>query len=1115
MDLLRRLIPAFIVLTLLLPIPAFSRNPAQAPLSTEPPAVQIVQAGEEGLRLSLDTSASVPGAAGRTEVATLFSAFHLTANPGEPQMPVVRALVAVPPEAVVSLEILPGVTEALPGSFRLPAAPVPAPLDGDLQPGRFQDSPDPQIYSQDGSYPGEAARITEDAWIRDQRVLRIEFYPFQYLPRQGSLVWRPAIDLRVHFERGAPGDYRCFGDCEQPGLLEPLLENTLLNYEQARAWRGRPAAEAGSALEAPQQNGGETRHKIVVDQDGLYRLTYADLQAAGLDVDNIDPRNLYLTNQGRDVAIHVEGQGDGIFHPTDSVLFFGEQFRGDYLAALYAAEMDDWLWLCPACELAGMFEKYTDENVYWLGVGASPGLRMSQVSGDPGGSLAPVPTFYNATVRAEQFNKWFTHHFSSEDTWFWEEINVFNQHITRTYTTTLSALAPQSLNATVRAEVVSRNINNNHQTEFYINNLSAPIDTATWNGKTNYAFEVSVAQANLLEGENELHFVMLPNGSERMYFNYFEIDYGRQFAAMADELLFNHEDPGPWKYQVTGVQSSSAVILDLADALNPVLITGATVAAGGGGNTVTFVADPPAGGRFIVAGAAAERSPKAITEHTPTDYSATAGVDYVLITHPDFTASVQTLAAYRAGKGLSTLVVDVEELYDQFNFGIYHPVAIRNFLAYTFSNWSVVPRYALLVGGGHWNFKGYPGAFSPPIYMPPNLAFVDPWQGEVDSANLLATLVGDDFMPDLSIGRMPADSQADLDVMISKVMAYESAPVQDWQKHILFVNDNTPDPAGDFVALAAGLINDYLAGSPYFLTDTINLDSYCGPPTSPPTPCPAVNSEIVSAINNPGALLVNYNGHASVNNWSHESVFVNADISALNNADRLPVVLSMTCLDGYWIHPGQTGNTQIQTSLVEDLLRTDGRGAVATFSATGLGVATGHDDLQRGFYDALINDGIWDMGGASLAAKWSLLVNGSGFNRDLMHTFMVFGDPALHVLNPYGAGVTPSAEVKNALPQSTVQFNLEVENTGLLTDSYTTTLSSSAWPSQVNTTIVGPLAPGQSADVTVTVDVPIGATGLDVTEFNAISHGDQGKVAVAFLTTIVDAWEILLPVVRK
>ena len=126
--------------------------------------------------------------------------------------------------------------------------------------------------------------------------------------------------------------------------------------------------------------------------------------------------------------------------------------------------------------------------------------------------------------------------------------------------------------------------------------------------------------------------------------------------------------------------------------LNPAVVSG------GGGYTATFVSTPAQGAHYFLSGAGAELSPKSITPHTPQDLS-TAAADYVFITPQVFYTTTQTLADYRAAQGLVTLVVTAEELYDQFNYGIYHPIAVKNFLEYTFANWSAPPTYAPAGGG--------------------------------------------------------------------------------------------------------------------------------------------------------------------------------------------------------------------------------------------------------------------------------------------------------------------------------------------------------------------------------------------------------------------------------
>ena len=148
--------------------------------------------------------------------------------------------------------------------------------------------------------------------------------------------------------------------------------------------------------------------------------------------------------------------------------------------------------------------------------------------------------------------------------------------------------------------------------------------------------------------------------------------------------------------------------------------------------------------------------------------------------------------------------------------------------------------------------------------------------------------------------------------------------------------------------------------------------------------------------------MVNYVGHGAPERWASEQIIrtTNDDakkddpyynhIVSMRNGSHLPIVFDLTCLTGYWIH-----TLPNKVSIAINLLKAEDSGAVGTFSPTGLGVEAGHDILNSGFYDALFQDNIWELGPASVAAKLDLYTTGS--SEDLIHTYTVFGDPALRI----------------------------------------------------------------------------------------------------------------------
>jgi len=152
--------------------------------------------------------------------------------------------------------------------------------------------------------------------------------------------------------------------------------------------------------------------------------------------------------------------------------------------------------------------------------------------------------------------------------------------------------------------------------------------------------------------------------------------------------------------------------------------------------------------------------------------------------------------------------VDVQDIYDAFNFGIVDVQAIRNFLASTIANWDPYPSFVLLLGDGHYN----PKAYNPVYYdtwqesfIPPYLAPVDPDILETAADNRYVTLVGDDILPDMMLGRLAVNNTEEANAVIDKIMTYENAPpAGDWRQQVLAVTDN-PDNAGNFYLISDNL----------------------------------------------------------------------------------------------------------------------------------------------------------------------------------------------------------------------------------------------------------------------------------------------------------------------
>ena len=1048
------------------------------------PGLRVLRSAATGALLELTTpdyALSPIQSEGRAFESLSVVGLNFTAEAGQPQLPMASALLGVPPEAKVTVRVIAADGQLLPGRHDLIPAASPAPLTDDLQPGQTRRTVDAKAYAATAAYPALAARLADDAWLRDQRLVRIELYPFQYRPRAGQVIWHRTLRVEVTFTRSANQSFKAVNADQSP--FDAALRGSLLNYDQARAWRAEPISVARSTLAITPS------YKIVVDHDGVYRVTYADLLAAGLDVTNVVPSAFQLTSQQHEVAIEVPGEADGRFDPGDAIVFYGQKLRGDILAARYASESAPWVtfgngWR-PTFN-AQMVELYTDDNVYWLTTDGAPGPRMKSSDGTPSGA-APVPEYYTATVHAEKVNYWRTTTFSSVDVFFWDMLAA---PVTRSYTTTLSAVATAPVSATVRAEIAPFTANT-HRVRLLAGTPLSPLADVSWDGQVRQRIVGQLSLAQLTTGP----FTVTLNAMnvDTLFFDWFEVDYARRFEAQANQLAFSADAArGPREYRVSQLLTGTVTVLDITDPLLPRRVLSPAITSSGGWFTATFEVTHTAPVTYFVAGADQIQSPKSISRYAPPDLAGGVGADYVIITHRDFMTAVQPLAADRSAQGLRTRVIDVDDLYNQYNDGIYHPIAIKNFLRDAYANWpKPAPAYVALVGDGHWNFKGYKisGYATPantPIYLPPNLSWVDPWQGEVDSSSDLAAVSGNDILPDLYIGRILVNSVAELNTVIRKTLNYEQAGILPYQRRVTFVADNIPDDAGDFIASSEAAIS-YLPAA--YAVDRIYENNF----NCTSFPCPWVNYALTTTLNLTGALFVNYTGHASVNRWSGESIFVNADVATLTNTGQLPILLSMACLDGYWSHPA-TGTT---SSLIELNVRAANGGAVAAFSPTGLGLTSGHDPLEQGFFTAVFSNGVQRLGPAALAAKLQLFATGRDF--DLIHTFTTFGDPALK-LPTYALTMTPAADTRVALSGQTVTYTLRVTNSAFMTDVVNFSAAGQTWPLSLPSAQT--LSPGASVEAVITVTVPLTvAVGhAEIVTVTAQSKGDATRASAALTT---------------
>jgi hypothetical protein len=293
----------------------------------------------------------------------------------------------------------------------------------------------------------------------------------------------------------------------------------------------------------------------------------------------------------------------------------------------------------------------------------------------------------------------------------------------------------------------------------------------------------------------------------------------------------------------------------------------------------------------------------------------------------------------------------------------------------------------------------------PRLWVPPMMEDKDLFLGEIPSDNGFVDALepGDspsDPVPDVHIGRLPANSAQQAADMVQKIVQYEANPVEGaWQRRILMIADD-PEPvseggAGDFHELSESIV-------PFLPEHVEEVRAFMNEGDAGE----AIRNEVIDQLND-GAVIMQYVGHGEKTQWGYPGILTTRrqvgvgryenDLDRMAPTNRLPLSLPWTCLEGYYIDP------RIQ-SMAEDMLRMPNKGIIASFSPTGLDVATAHDHLAVGFFDALYDkDGelggpVTQLGPLTLHAKMNLYNDSQAANyRRLLDTYLLFGDPAMHL----------------------------------------------------------------------------------------------------------------------
>ena len=663
--------------------------------------------------------------------------------------------------------------------------------------------------------------------------------------------------------------------------------------------------------------------KLGVRQTGMYRVTRAQLQAGGFDV-NSDPNNWQLYTDGIEQAIIVEPAGNYID-------FYGR----------------------------GINTVESDTKMYYLLAGSQPGRRMANIGIRPSVSTVVIPSF-DQTVRYEE------RFFYLVDVFNGDAANYFGRFISTAPTTPQIDLGPvdtTAASANVKVKILGFNATA-HKVNVTLN--GTPIGQATGPSvrSATVTLDVTVPGSLLVNGNNNLGLATV-SGSDTCAFDSVEITYKRQFVASQNNLAFTM--PNSRGATVHGFTSSNLRIFDTTFDANPAQLIGASIMPNGG----TFDLKVPAyRNRAILAiDDASLLSPATITFNNPSTLSSgTHNGQLVIISYKDFINEANTWANYRRNQGFSVEVIDVDDVFDEFNYGVSSANSMRDFLDFTRTNWQTPPSYVLLIGDAAYDPRNYEGNGYWNL-VPAKL--VDTVFSETASDDAIVDF-NNDGLAEMAIGRIPARTSAMVTNAYNKTVTFETlSATQNLSRGVIFHYDNA-GLGWDFQGMSTLMANQLPAG-----TNNVFV------PRADQNP----NQLLVTEINN-GRYFFNFNGHGTATSFANGANFVGANVPLLTNGASPTVFTLLTCLNGYFHNVSFTGSP----SLSETLLNSSTGGAVASWASSGETTPDVQQLMGIHFYQKLGEGQITRLGDLIVDAKTVITAG-----RDVRLSWVLIGDPMLKV----------------------------------------------------------------------------------------------------------------------
>ena len=746
-------------------------------------------------------------------------------------------------------------------------------------------------------------------------------------------------------------------------------------------------------------NYSNTYYKFKLANTGLYRINQAVLASAGIA--NVPAEQFQLWRNGQQVPIYTS-VATGVFSANDYIEFWGEKNDGRPDKVLYRDS---------TYQLSDRVSIQTDTAAYFLTVNTNTAanLRLSDALNDvSNNTLIPEPYFIHS-VRinfADKMNRGFSQNVgqdlysSSYD--IGEVLSTRDITMSNPYTFSINENLYFANNNNINliagivgnaalyagARTISFMLNNNTVLSKIVNDFNYSIDTAKSinsnyfnnNGTENFKITISNTTGNTYD---------------RAVISFVDLQYPRKFNFGAKSAFpFSLPASSIGNYlEITNFNFSVTPVL--YDLTNNKRYVANTATAG-----ILKFSLPAAGDRKLVLvseDAGTYAVVNQLDSRTFTNYGLVSNqADYLIISNKILSTSVVAYNNYRnsnAGGKFNAKVFDIDDLVDQFAYGIKkHPLSIKNFSRFAIDNFTIKPKYELLIGKGV-TYDQYRNNQSSAYADALNVVPTFGWP----PSDAMLTSKGNSPIPDIPIGRISAITNQEVNDYLDKVKQYENQALTApetldrklWMKEVVHINGADANDPG-----LQNSIDFYMDGWKKIIEAPIfggHINDFRKDNTGVTT---IVNQRLTNLFNN-GFALMSYFGHSAATTLGYNL----DDPATYNNTGKYPMFLINGC-DAGSFYDYDTGRFTSRNALAELWVLAPQKGAIGFIASTHFGLTNYLDSYSKGFYTGLSTNGYnKGIGDDLLYGSNALGVGGftDYFARIHAEEMILHGDPAIKI----------------------------------------------------------------------------------------------------------------------